>query len=210
MSNFKKDITSILANEAIIEIKPNDSAGHHYVDLQEDGLDASLKQLRITHIKESDTCITFDISGDQKFKTYSPYLKSNEGHSFNKRCDFVIARKEGGIWRVYFGDLKSRRVEVSKIIKQLSSTKLFFDFILQILKNEFGNSELIDYIPRYVCVHDNSKGPSAGIVKTTTIPGNSEPITNRCTVTKIQLIVMPVGTTSAGKAKVSFNKFCSI
>lgn len=210
MSDFKKNITTIIADEAVIEIKPNVAAGHHYIDLIEDGADSTLKHLKLTHIKDSDTCITFDVSGDQKFKTYSPYLKSSEGLSFNKRCDFVIARKEGGIWRVYFGDLKSRRVEVGNIIKQLSSTKLFFDFILQIIKNEFGNNELVDYRPRFVCVHDNSAGPSAGVVKSTTIPGNSEPLTKSCEHTNTQLIVMPVGTSSAGKAKVSFNKFCSI
>ncbi|MEZ8206911.1 hypothetical protein ACED47_22780, partial [Vibrio splendidus] len=137
-------------------------------------------------------------------------LKSSEGLLFNKRCDFVIARKEGGIWRVYFGDLKSRRVEVGNIIKQLSSTKLFFDYVLEIIKNEFGNNELVDYVARFVCVHDNSTNPSAGVMKAATIPGNSEPLTNTCKDTSKQLIVMPVGISPTGKAKVSFNKFCSI
>ncbi|HCG8627330.1 TPA: hypothetical protein NJ539_002646 [Vibrio parahaemolyticus] len=210
MSDFKRDITGILANEAVLDIKPNQAAGHHYIDLKEDGLDATLKHLKLTHIRDSDTCITFDVSGDQKFKTYSPYLKSGEGLSFNKRCDFVIARKEGGIWRVYFGDLKSRRVEVGNIVKQLSSTKVFFDFVLNILKNEFGNDDLIDYVPRFVCVHDNSSGPSVGVVKATTIPGNSRPITKICKDTNKQLIIMPVGTSTSGQAKVSFNQFCSI
>lgn len=210
MSSFKQNITSILADEAIIEIKPNIAAGCHYIDLKEDGAYATLKHVKLSHIKESDTCITFDVSGDQKFKTYSPYLKASEGLTFNKRCDFVIARKEGGIWRVYFGDLKSKRVEVSNIIKQLSSTKVFFDFILEIIKNEFGNNELIEYKPRFVCVHDNSQGPSVGIVRAPTVPGNSEPLTKICNETKKQLIIMPVGVTSTGKAKVSFNKFCSI
>ncbi|ELB2875391.1 MULTISPECIES: hypothetical protein [Vibrio] len=209
MSDFKRDITRILAAEAVIEIKPN-AAGFHYIDLKEDGRAATLKHLKLNHIKESDTCITFDVSGDQKFKTYSPYLKSSEGLTFNKRCDFVVARYEGGIWRVYFGDLKSTRVEVSNIIKQLSSTKVFFDFILEIIKNEFGNNELIDYVPRFVCVHDNSKEPSAGVLRATTIPGNSEPSTKICNETKKQLIIMPVGVTATGKAKVSFNQFCSI
>ena len=210
MSDFKRNITTILANEAIIDIKPHVAAGNCYVDLKEDGLDSTLKHLKLTHMKESDTCITFDVSGDQKFKTYSPYLKSSEGLLFNKRCDFVIARKDGGIWRVYFGDLKSRRVEVGNIIKQLSSTKLFFDYVLEIIKNEFGNNELIDYKARFVCVHDNSAGPSAGVVKATTIPGNSQPFTNICKDTNKQLIVMPVGTSPTGQARVSFNKFCSI
>ncbi|MEZ8205841.1 hypothetical protein ACED47_17310 [Vibrio splendidus] len=76
MSNFKRNIMTILANEAVIEIKPNNTAGHHYVDLKEEGADSTLKHLKLTHIKDSDTCITFDVTGDQKFKTYSPYLKS--------------------------------------------------------------------------------------------------------------------------------------
>ncbi|HCE3717999.1 TPA: hypothetical protein NJ716_002314 [Vibrio parahaemolyticus] len=210
MSDFKNCITRILADEATIEIKPNNAAGHHYVDLTEDGIESTLKHLKLSHIKESDTCITFDVPGQQKFKTYSPYLKSGEGLTFNKRCDFVVARKHGGVWRVYFGDLKSTRVEVGNIIKQLSSTKVFFDFILEIIKNEFGNDELIDYKPRFVCIHDNSKGPSVGIVRPTTIPGNSEPLTKICTTTRKQLILIPVGVTSEGQARVSFNKFCDI
>lgn len=209
MSDFKRNITSILADEAILTIKPTRS-GFNYIVLKEDQIKATLKHLKLTHIKESDICITFDVPGDSKYKTYSPYLSPCKGHSFNSRCDFVVIRKEGGIWRVYFGDLKSEGLKVGNIVKQLSATKVFFDFILQLIRNEYGNEELIDYIPRLVCVHDNGLGSPFGVTKSTTIPGNSDPYKVQCQITKKHLIVMPVGVSSAGQARVSFKNFCSI
>ncbi|MBB1341425.1 hypothetical protein H5158_07180 [Pseudoalteromonas sp. SR45-6] len=209
MSSFKLDIEKVIADVALLPIKPQASNNVHYLDLQEEGVDATLRHLKLSHILETDTCISFDVNEGQQFKTYSPYLKSSQDTSFNKRCDFVVIRKHGGVWRVYFADLKSTRVEVGNIVKQLSSSKLFFDYILQIIKLEFGNNELLDYLPRFVCIHDNATMP-AGVFKPTTFPKNSKPLTKKCSITQKQLIIVPVGITSTGKAKVSFNQFCAI
>jgi hypothetical protein len=150
MSDFKQNISEVLAEVAILPIKPNNrSTPNFYLDLVEEGKDATLKNLKLFHIKDSDTCFTFDVAHPKKFRTYSPYLKSSKEHNFNKRCDFIIARKHGGIWRVYFGDLKSTRVEKGNILKQLMASQLFFDYILTILKSEFGNEELLDYVPQW-------------------------------------------------------------
>lgn len=212
MSSFRSNLKKVLVPDAVIEIKPTQAANTFYIDLYEDGAKATLKHLRLTHIKESDTCITFDVTGDDKFKTYSPYFRKMEDSDFNKRCDFIIARKEGGVWRVYFGDLKSTKVVTPKIIRQLSSSKLFFEYVLKILQLECGcNSKIhIDYCFRYICIHDNNASSSAGTLKSPTNIKNSAPYPINCRETGKQLIVVPVAVLPQGKAKVSFNQFCSI
>lgn len=150
MTSFKHNISEILANKAILPVQQNSHSNPcFHLELVEEGKDATLKRLKLTHINDTDTCITFDIAGNKKFKTFSPYLKSSKGHSFNKRCDFIIARKERDKWVVYFGDLKSTRVEPGNILKQLLASQLFFDYILSIIKLEFGDDELSAYVAKF-------------------------------------------------------------
>jgi hypothetical protein len=207
MSSFKSNISEILADEAILAISVNNhSKPDGTLELIENGKDATLKHPKLIHIKDSDTCFTFDVTGEQKFKTFSPYLKSLKKHDFNKRCDFIIVRKQNDVWHVYFGDLKSTRVEKRNVLKQLAASQLFFDYILAILQAEFGNEELLNYEPNFVCIHDNAKASSPAIQRSTTIPGNAAPY--RENIDGKKLIIMPVGVSSNGRARVSFNKIC--
>ncbi len=209
MSNFKNNIGEILADKAILPVTINrHSNPNNMLNLFEQEKDATLRHLKLTHIKDSDTCFTFDVVGTgadkNKFKTFSPYLKSSKRHNFNKRCDFIIVRKQDDIWQVYFGDLKSTRVEPGNILKQLKASQLFFNYILNIIKSEFGNEELSNYEARFICIHDNAKKSSPFIPKGPTIPGNAEASTK--TIDGEKLTIMPVDVLSGGQARVSFNK----
>lgn len=83
--SFKNCVNEILADKAILPVKQNShSSPAFHLDLLEDGKDATLKRLKLIHISDADTCITFDVAGDQKFKTFSAYLKSSKKHRFNK------------------------------------------------------------------------------------------------------------------------------
>lgn len=203
MSNFKNNIATVLADEAILQPTSNrHSNPSDQLELTEEGTDATLKRLKLTHIKNSDTCITFDVTNDRKFKTYSAYLKSSNNSKFNKRCDFIIARKQEDTWQVYFCDLKSRVVKKGDVLKQLLASQLFFDYLLAIMKFEFDNQELSNYEANFVCIHDNSNGPL--IQKGPTIPGNSKPYSKE--IADKKLTIIPVGVAANGQAKVSFNK----
>lgn len=153
-TKFKK----VLVEDCIIEIKDFPYRQTKYIQVIEDKAEATLKKLDITEMKESDICFTFDIgSGD--LARYSECLQTSTKENrlkFNKRCDFIIVRKFGGNSYVYFGDLKSTYLDRGKIYKQLSASKLFFDYVVSILKHEYDFEGLTGYKPRYVCCHDEA------------------------------------------------------
>ena len=126
MSNFKRELYEVLADEAILTLGQNSHSNPEFqLEVIEEDPSASLKRLKLTHMAESDVCITFDVVGEQKFKTYSIYLKSSSNNKFNKRCDFIVARKQDDVWHVYFADLKSTKIEPVNILKQLQASQLF-------------------------------------------------------------------------------------
>lgn len=139
-----------------------------------------LRELTIQNVNCDHLCFTFDIgSGDDA--QYSPSLNTGtqQGHKlkFNKRCDFIIVKQtDSSEVSVYFGDLKSTRLEKENIFKQLYASKLFFDYVVSILKWEFPNFNMLDnYTPKYVCCHhEDAKQPRRSIRKASQVRNNRQ------------------------------------
>lgn len=171
----------VVETRCFTPIKPFHARETFCVHIKEAQDSSALESLTITEINEDDVCFTFDVgSGDAAM--YSSCLRTGEqqGHKlkFNKRCDFIIVRVSGGNSYVYFGDLKSKSLRKGKIFRQLYASKLFFDYIVSILKWEFPTFQKLDgYIPKYVCCHDSraSRPPRKTVKKATQVRRNHSP-----------------------------------
>lgn len=171
----------IIEDRCIYSVRPYAHKNTPCVIIPEAQDSASLQNLTILDMLENDICFTFDI-GNNEDAQYSPCLSTGTqfGHKlqFNKRCDFIIVRKQSGNVYVYFGDLKSKTLRKQKIFRQLYASRLFFDYIVGVLRWEFPTfKDFDDYKPRYVCCHDNTakKDPRKAIKGTSQIRNNQLP-----------------------------------
>lgn len=172
-----------------------------YVSIEEDKPDATLKLLDITDMQDGDVCFTFDIGGgeDAQYSSCLQISSPTNKLTYNKRCDFIIVRINGGNAYVYFGELKSTAPRKGNIFKQLSASKLFFDYILSILRHEFDFKGILDYTPRYVCCHD-ADGPSPKTI----LRKNSTQVRNRAPEDNVKFY--PIKVNQQGKGQISFNQ----
>lgn len=171
-----------------------------YVRIVEEKPDATLKKLDITDMLETDICFTFDI-GDGEDAQYSRCLNISTPENkltFNKRCDFIIVRISGGNAYVYFGDLKSTSPRKGKIFKQLSASKLFFDYVLSILKHDLDFDGLAGYKTRFVCCHDEA-GPTPKVI----VRKNATQVNNRSPEDAVKF--HPIKINNNGEGTISFN-----
>lgn len=168
----KSHLEKLVCNTCFSPIKEHRDIHKFYVDIDEAQDSTLLKKLTITDMHADDVCFTFDIGGGDLAR-YSPCLNTGmqKGHKlkFNKRCDFIIVRVSGGNSYVYFGDLKSTTLKRLNIYRQMYASKLFFDYIKSIIEWEFPEFSILkNYIPRYVCCHDDQAKAVRKTIRSTT------------------------------------------
>lgn len=198
----KTHLTKVIKADCVInEYEPTSLRGHNCIKISEADPSAKLKELILKDIQQSDLCLCFDIGGGA-LAQYSPLLKEytdDDGYMYNKRCDFILIRSIGSNTFVYFADLKSESPKRGEIFNKLQASKLFFDYVVAIIKLEMPKFKLLDeYIPKYACFHIKKDNPMRLIRRPVTQRANRPESDN--------LKFFPVEINAAGTATTSADR----
>lgn len=128
------------------------------VTLKESGHNSDIKELVIKNLPSDSFVFTLDHKDPQcsHFDQLSIYLNKNDA-KINKSCDFVIAYISNSKIRILIGDIKSKKLDKTKIRCQLLNSKVFLEYLISLLRNHNadnqGNLYVFDVEFEYVIVH---------------------------------------------------------
>ncbi len=140
-------LVSIL-NRKVVE-KPcevSSKKGHPSFLLKEQGKDATLNKLTLTHLPEK----TYFIKLDDKFPAMQVFLKDKLGSC--KRCDYLVLTTIEKKMVILFLELKSKRLDNSDIIAKFKASQAIVDYLLSLIKNFHSISLPLHF--KFVLLHE--------------------------------------------------------
>lgn len=132
-------------------------------------------KLTITDIPDNVLFFTLDYKPDNKnnqnveskklqyyYQQLSLYLNKQNTHGINTKCDLVFVFSRNNTYYIFLCEMKSFRIKKEEIKTQLTSSKLFIEYILSLVK-EFYNKqeENLKFINLVIAPNSFSMKPSS-------------------------------------------------
>ena len=119
----------------------NITTGDQELVLKEPAPDSKIKRLRIKGVPESSFAFTLDHQpkkNNRLYKQLSCYVDVSNQKGINKGCDLILLVPNENGFTVLLFDLKSKKIKVKDVEKQLLNSELYVRYLMAMVQNYYG------------------------------------------------------------------------